>query len=553
MHDNSRTLSRRPVPERLTIDGWWSSWLVGAGALATYLVLAPAVAGDKDAAEFTLVLATSGVCHPTGYPLYTLLGHAFVTIAHALGANWAYAANAWSAVGGALAVTFVYRLARALAGPARGAGLLALIPALLFGLNPLWTFETTLAETGAWHVAWAAGALLLCRHLLRALADATSVEPRLGRGALVWGFVCGLGLAHHATALLLAVPLTAVLAWRVQPRSALKRLLVPASAGAFLPLLSYGFIAWHAFHPARVQWPLLAPGWKDVLDHVTAAQYRVYFGAFHPSSGQAALLARYAYPYLGLSAVAFAVVIPFARARADRDTLVAMVAGLAVQCAVIFSYGVPDPSSYFLPVLGVGLVATAPALARLRQGALGQRRPALVGAVLLGVAIVAITAPWLRTGWERRQAYLKYDRMLRGMWQSITIDRGWVLWADDMVYRLNGWQILDGEKPGLEVLNPATLTHTWPRREFARRHGFDPSAGLRLPAGGAPGQVLSGAAAADLAGQLTRNLNEMSDLPVIEFDPAVPSVRLLRKAPPRPLDAEPPQPENGQSSSAPPN
>ena len=44
--------------------------------------MTPGVCGNKDASEFTLVLATRGVAHPTGYPLYTLLGSLFVHAAH---------------------------------------------------------------------------------------------------------------------------------------------------------------------------------------------------------------------------------------------------------------------------------------------------------------------------------------------------------------------------------------------------------------------------------------------------------------------------------------
>ncbi|MBK6900077.1 MAG: DUF2723 domain-containing protein [bacterium] len=141
--------------------GWTPSLLAGIGALALYLLLAPPAVGDKDAAEFTLVLATRGVAHPTGYPLYTLLGHPFVALLHACGVGWAYAANAWSALGGAVAVALLHRLARRLVADARGGAVLAWLPVLLFGPNPIWTFETTLAETGSWHVAWSCGAALL--------------------------------------------------------------------------------------------------------------------------------------------------------------------------------------------------------------------------------------------------------------------------------------------------------------------------------------------------------------------------------------------------------
>src|SRR5678816_1654196 len=99
------------------------SVLVGIAALVVYLLFAPPVSGDKDASEFTLVLATGGVAHPTGYPLYTLIGYVFVHALHAIGASWSYAANAWSAVGGALAIGFLHALSARLipAGVTNGA------------------------------------------------------------------------------------------------------------------------------------------------------------------------------------------------------------------------------------------------------------------------------------------------------------------------------------------------------------------------------------------------------------------------------------------------
>src|SRR4051794_1708302 len=59
-----------------------ASVLVGALFAALSLVLAPPVTGPKDAAEFTVVLAVNGAAHPTGYPLYVMLGHWFVTALH---------------------------------------------------------------------------------------------------------------------------------------------------------------------------------------------------------------------------------------------------------------------------------------------------------------------------------------------------------------------------------------------------------------------------------------------------------------------------------------
>jgi len=518
---------------------WLPSVLTGVAALAAYLAIMPDAAGDKDAAEFMLVLATGGVAHPTGYPLYTLFGHPFVLLLHALGAGWAWAANAWSALGGAVAVMLLHRLACRLAAGAgaapRAATWLAWVPAVLFGLDPVWTYETTLAETGSWHVAWAAGAVLLCLRLRERMA--TVAEPSGAdwrRGALAWGAVCGAGLAHHLTALLLIAPLTAALLWTLGGRRPRPHVLAWGAVGLLPPLLSYAFIAWRAFHPGEVQWSVLAPSWRSVLDHLTAAQYGDHAGRFAPSGGQARNLARYVYPLVAVAALALTLAIRAAGRGPRRDVLLAVAAGCLLQLAVIFGYGVPDPSSYFLPVLALGLAAVAPAVAglggvniggaTLGGGGRGGTRHHVTArpgpAVLLTAAIAAavlglLAVSWLRVGVERRDLYVRHERMLRQMWESVTIDQAFVLWNDDMVHRLRAWQVLDGQKPGLVVINPAMLTHAWPREQFRRAHGFDPVAGPT--AGGSDSERAA-------------RINEQSPLPVIEFEMKGPSVRMLRKA-----------------------
>ncbi len=260
-------------------------------------------------------------------------------------------------------------------------------------------------------------------------------------------------------------------------------------------------------------------------DHVTAAQYRGYLGTFRPSPGQAAHLARYAYPFVAVAALALALAIRAAGRGPRRALLVAVAAACLLQMTAVLAYGVPDPGSYFLPVLGLGLAALAPAIAGLvSRGAKGGR-----GAKVTWLAVVLVpvmlAAVWLNTSWQRREVFVKHERLLRRMWSSITVERAFVLWHSDMVHTLLAWQVLDGEKPGLVVLNPAMLTHDWPRRQFEARYGFDPVAGLELPS---PDRVADGqeiAAVEAIAGHLNRG----SDLPVIIFDASVPSVLMLRK------------------------
>lgn len=509
---------------------WGPSLATGAVALAAYLVLAPNATADKDAAEFTLVLGAGGVAHPSGYPLYTLLGHVFVTALHALGAGWAYAANAWSAVGGAVAVALLHRLGVRLMPAAAGARWATWLPIAVLGLNPVWTYEATLAETGSWHVAWAAAAALVCLRLLEGASATGSVlaaEARGNwrRGALAWGLVCGGGLAHHLTAVLLLAPLTAALVLRGGRRLLAPDLMAFAALGVALPLASYGYVAWHAFHPGPAQWPALAPTWRGVIDHVTAAQYRGYFGEFKPSPGQAGHLARYVYPLVALAAAGFVAAIRTVANGPQRTLLAAMAGACLLQVAAISAYGVPDPGSYFLPVMGLGLVPLAPAAAAWLRRAPGARTATMVAALAV-VAVVAFA--WVKVDWERRGLYLRHEQLLRRMWSSVTVERGFVLWYSDMWHQLRIWQVLDHEKPGLVVANPATLTHPWPREQFVAAHGFDPVADLQLPGTAGGMRHLD---AGPVVQQIADRINAGTELPVIIIDMAGPSVRMLRKAP----------------------
>ena len=124
------------------------------------------------------------------------------------------------------------------------------------------------------------------------------------------------------------------------------------------------------------------------------------------------------------------------------------------------------------------------------------------------------------------------------MWDSIPVEQGFVCWTDDMFARLKIYQALDGEKRGLEVLNPWWFDAPRIRREFTARHGFDPMEGITLR----PDMILPADPAhkgegprADLLllrDAICQGINEKSPLPVLIFDPERRSLRLLTKPAP---------------------
>jgi hypothetical protein len=522
----------------------WSA-LAALTVFAVYLAQCPTVSGDKDSAEFTMVLALQGVSHPTGYPLFTLIGHLVVTLVHALGATWPYAANAWTALGGAVAIYLLHRLALSLLPTAppepqarlddtrRTRFLLGLVPVALFAFNPIWTYEVTLAEVYSWHVAWVLGASLYFVRLATALAgEARWPSRRLYAHAAAWGLLCGVGGAHHATSIWVAAPLSIAIVVVLAARRRLRAgLVATVLLSTCVPLLSYGWIVWHASHPAVFQWSALEPGFRGAFAHITGEQYRAYLGRFAPSDEQRMFLAWYAYPFLVPALALLLFVAARARGLGGRAVHWGLAASALLGTAYVFEYSAYDPSSYFLHPIVLGLAALMPFLGGIAAMGGRGRRAALAGAVSLGLAGLVLSVPWIRTGQQRQRMYAAFDRLVHEMWLAVPADSGIVFWSNDMYAKLRQYQMLEGEKPGLTVAHGWIIYTPSVRRQFLQRYGFDPVAGITLT----PHPRLTPAAMDSMqkeaADSVMARVNALTPLPVFRFDPdpARPSLRQLLK------------------------
>jgi hypothetical protein len=506
----------------------WTSIVIGLVVFALYAALTPPAAGDKDSSEFILVLARLGTPHPTGYPLYTLLGHLWVTAVHALGIGWDRAGNLWSAFGGGLAMGLLHALsARLLAREgvaARAAALLALLPVGAFALHPFVTIETTLAEVNAFHLAWVAGAMLTLLSAVEGFQrdDAAHDLRRVGIAALVGG----LGLQHHATSVLVLVP--AALAMLFAARSAGRlnaRLVVVALVGLSLPLTAHLWTAWRAFHPIEPHWHSLRPDWSSILDHLTGAEYRFYLGHWNPSEVQRGAMSLYLWPWF---VPALFLALPWLLAGRGTPGAVraAWAASIAITTLYARNYGVPDPSSYFLPpfLLALAVIPASCALAAT------MRRAAPALGALAGLALLVVSWKWFGIGRGRAEYYVQFDRHIHSLWRAVPFDHGFVLWPNDMVHRLHKYQWLDGERPGLDAYNPMSLTHDRPRAEFLARHGFDPGEPERLRARLGAVSMQPGTELFDAIGAaVVAEVNERSPLPIALIQGGIPRMELVPK------------------------
>lgn len=205
-------------------------------SLALYLAtLAPTVVTIfDDSLELQLALPTFAIVHPTGYPLYTLLGWLITRLVPFADAAWR--ANFFSALAASLGVALVYPVARRL-----GSGAMpAIVAALLLAVSPVWWSQATIAEVYAFQ-----GLLTLAIVYVLLRWDEARGRER-DRYLIFAGLAIGLGLAHHRLTLLLLPAAAVFILWGDpgllrRPRAWLKpalALLLPLLLYAILPLRS---------------------------------------------------------------------------------------------------------------------------------------------------------------------------------------------------------------------------------------------------------------------------------------------------------------------------
>jgi Protein O-mannosyl-transferase TMEM260-like len=387
-------------------------------SLLLYLqTLAPSVATlFDDSLEFPLVIYRLVIAHPTGYPLYTLLGKLFT-----LGPwqNVAWAVNLLSAVMGALTVALVYLIIRQLVrrrGP-------ALLGALALAVSPVFWSQAVIAEVYTLNAAFVAALLWLALRWSRQPLE--PVEPfslllvspeqrralflpgegigaqvppalrraahRIGRiyrrafpvvpasrrlrihaGLYGLAAVYGLGLTHHRTVLLLAPALllfVVLIEARVLDRAALLgpehperprwrriagRPILLLAACFLLPLLLYLYLPLRG-HIGSLD-GTYANTWSGFWQWVTASGYNVFL-AENPLARElnAAFYTRLFWQQFGPVGCALALVGLVGLLRRPKALALTAVA-FATYVAFGAVYRVPDVEVFFIPAFLIACV-----------------------------------------------------------------------------------------------------------------------------------------------------------------------------------------------------
>ena len=180
-------------------DGLYAA-LIAVALFALYAASSPRSIALEDDALFVLSSYFLGIEHPPGYPLFTLIGHAFSLLP--LG-SVAYRVHLASALFGALTCALCWLCARALV-PGR---LPALVAALGLGLSPVFWSQAIIAEVYTLNTFFFLALMLMALH---ACPPQGPQRPAL----LPWmALVFGLSLSNHWPLMLLVAPAFVILLW----------------------------------------------------------------------------------------------------------------------------------------------------------------------------------------------------------------------------------------------------------------------------------------------------------------------------------------------------
>lgn len=243
------------VPNRSDQRGeWlWGTVLLLLAFLPLYLTTMSSTVGTADTFEFQVTVPQLGIVHPTGYPLYLLLGRLWTFIPINTAAwrlNFGTAVYGWLTLW--LTFTLLYQLIPATLS---GRGAIALFTALYIGSRGTIWEQSIAAEVYTLHLLFIGLILITLQQLTQ---DGRQTTIFSIKGFVLLSFLIGLGLTNHLTTIfMLLVGIVALLISPPGPETlTLNRLrsdyelpnVWRVTLAGLLPLLLYAYlpIRWQA-------------------------------------------------------------------------------------------------------------------------------------------------------------------------------------------------------------------------------------------------------------------------------------------------------------------
>jgi hypothetical protein len=454
-------------------------------ALAIYAFTAMPSVPAEDAGEIAASLHSLGIVHPTGYPLFTLMGHAWLDFTAWIPGHRAIERlNLLMATLGATTVFFLYVLLRVLlresfpdtagikaasGAPSRaGLRVAAAGGALALAFSRMaWTNAGSL-EVYALHLLFLPLlTLLFLKSMPRGEALPNAGQERMWN---LFAYALGLSFSNHMMTVLLAPGF--LFLFFVRHRAGFRAWARIARA---IPPFALGLSAYLYLPLRAAAKPLLNWGdpetWTNFVRHVSAAQYRFnMFRSMDVATEKSAAFFRDLPSDFGYAPLALAAVGLVALARRARLLFVFSLLLFAVAAIYEANYDFPDPNfrlnAHFVVALwsGLGIFAAARVIA-------ARARFSTTGAALLLGALTAAAPLFANfSGMNRHDDYAVED-YARNVLASA--DSGAVLLTDEewtVFFPALYLQQVEGFRTDVAVLHTAVVLIPWHLEYLRRTH-----------------------------------------------------------------------------------
>jgi hypothetical protein len=445
---------------------WVLPLVVGIGALLVYCATMAPGLDFIDAGELATVATTLGIAHPTGYPVFTLVGHLFALVP--VGSEPIVRLNFMAAFFCALGIVVFVRLmlfVLSRQGPADGApgwqALAAAVAGLLLAFSETYWAQATSVEVYSLHLFLVLTVLYV---FLRAQEN-----DRKGWWIL-FPFVLGASFANHMTTILLAPGfLYYYFARQGFGRRAWRRVL------SMVPPFLLG-LSFYLYLPLRAgQNPVMDWGHPVTLErffwHWSGAQYRSWIFSSMAVAGKQFSYFLASYPgefaYVGgLLAITGCISLWFMDRKAWWFTLLLFVGCVGYS----INYDIHDIDSYFLLSYVVTAMWAGWGTMWILQTLAGSRR--VPKGVMIALAIAGGMAPLFFhfSRENERHNYLVED-YTRNMFASfdtnaVVLSFQWDYWVSASEYE----QIVRGIRPDVTVIDKELLKRSWYFHQLGERH-----------------------------------------------------------------------------------
>ena len=435
---------------------------------AVYFTTTAPTIGLVDAGELTTAARTLSIAHPTGYPLYTNLGHLWLMLTPFTAARGMVVFSVLMAALGAGVLSLICaRLLRSVIESDSLRGSLSVLLTIGIALSP--TAWTSVDFAEVYPLTWLIGALLI----FLAYVNTSNVEERSPYLPLMICYVWGLGFGNHLTILWFApLVLFAVVRYVRQSRRrgyaalwCLALYLLGTSINLYLPIRSARgpLLDWSAPHTI--------PG---LIRHLTGWQYRVWM-----FKGDWSVFFHKLFGYFGAVpgdigwALATLAVIGLIVSVKRKSWLIVSVFGVWLLGNLYnANYDIPDISTYFLPFYAPLFIVAAAGFAwileRMESVVAGSRSRGAAAIILACVVPASSVVSAGRSGIQSSNYFAVNfaTEVIRTLpTNALVLQANWDI-QSPYIYLHN----IEGLRPDLVMLDLNLLQRPWYIRQEQRTH-----------------------------------------------------------------------------------